>query len=398
MMHCNLRRAAWTATAMGAAVLWTALTNQPAQCDSWLFPRRASSCETCGPMPAQEVVSKPTTSATDKPAETPKKPEPAVANALTDASLTTERSAATGGEQLGFATPNMIGDVLIGGTGGFRRDRSQRDFNLPSTSRNFKIADNQNVEPQDRLILNFNYYNNVNDEMNLRTGASAGTVDAHRETFGFEKTFLDRSASIAVLLPLNSLNADGGATGGGASSTALGDLTFVGKFNLLGSREGGSLLTGGLALTVPSGSGSFAGVDHVSGSFHSTLLTPWLGFLLTEGNFYIHGFSSVEVPMDTTDVTLLYNDLGIGYVVYRDGVRQGRISAVAPTLEVHVNTPMTHPGAFTAPAGVADSVTITEAVTLEFRHGSSMAIGFNQPITGLKAYDLEGIIQFNYRY
>ena len=48
------------------------------------------------------------------------------------------------------------------------------------------------------MILNFNYYNNVNDEMNLRTGASAGTVDAHRETFGFEKTFLDRSASIAV--------------------------------------------------------------------------------------------------------------------------------------------------------------------------------------------------------
>src|SRR5439155_2067059 len=125
-----------------------------------------------------------------------------------------------------------------------------------------------------------------------------------RETFGFEKSFLGHAASFGMLLPLHTLNADPGALGGGFSSTNVGDLTLFGKYVLCDSPKTGNVLSCGLVLTVPTGPAAFAGTPDVVGSFHNTTLAPWLGFVLGWEGFFVQGFSSIDVPSDTRDVTL----------------------------------------------------------------------------------------------
>lgn len=56
-----------------------------------------------------------------------------------------------------------------------------------------KVAEDNNPLPRDRVIFNYDYFNNA-----LLT---ARGVDVHRITPGFEKTFFDRNASIEVRLP-----------------------------------------------------------------------------------------------------------------------------------------------------------------------------------------------------
>lgn len=52
-----------------------------------------------------------------------------------------------------------------------------------------KIAENESPLPQDRVFLTYNYYSEVLDS------------DFHRETLGFEKTFLGGEASIGLRVP-----------------------------------------------------------------------------------------------------------------------------------------------------------------------------------------------------
>ena len=72
---------------------------------------------------------------------------------------------------------------------------------------------------------------------------------------------------------------------------------------------------------------------------------------------------------DPHDVTLLYNDIGVGYFVYRDADPDALVSSVAPTFETHVNVPLNHRGAFrfNDPAGTADVVDLTYGVNVLFR-------------------------------
>src|SRR5262249_29857955 len=55
----------------------------------------------------------------------------------------------------------------------------------------FKIADNESPRPQDRVFVNYNYFDRI-------LGTS---VDLNRETLGFEKTFLDGNASVGMRVP-----------------------------------------------------------------------------------------------------------------------------------------------------------------------------------------------------
>ena len=51
--------------------------------------------------------------------------------------------------------------------------------------------------------------------------------------------------------------------------------------------------------------------------------------------FYVQGFTSIAVPTDSVVVTALFNDIGVGYYLYRgDGERF--ITALIPTVEAHV--------------------------------------------------------------
>ena len=47
------------------------------------------------------------------------------------------------------------------------------------------------------------------------------------------------------------------------------------------------------------------------------ILQPFAGWVRTIGEkFYLHGFHSIAIPTDGRDVTVLFNDIGIGCWAY----------------------------------------------------------------------------------
>ena len=106
----------------------------------------------------------------------------------------------------------------------------------------------------------------------------------------------------------------------GGTSTSLNDLSLFTKYVLKADPATGSLLSVGLEVTLPTGPSQFAGAKYIQG-IHSTEIQPFLGYLLIRDRFYLHGFLSLSAPSSVRDVTMVYNDSGIGYFVYRSTIR-----------------------------------------------------------------------------
>ncbi len=276
----------------------------------------------------------------------------------------------------------------------------RRKVIIPSASYSFKVAENESPRPQNRFFFTFNYFNNVNDAVNSRlTGGSVGQINVYREVIGFERTFLDGNASFGLRLPINTLTAQDGATpGAGGTFTDVGDLTFVLKYALVNERD--RVFSGGLVVTVPTGPDTFADVPADVEVMHNTLLQPFIGYIFAGDSFYFHGFTSLIVPTDIDDVTILFNDFGIGYFMYRNRNSDRLVTAVTPTAEVHINTPLNHRGAFdfSDPSPTADVVNLTGGVIFELNGRSTLTFGAAVPVTGPRPFDIEGIAQFNLRY
>jgi hypothetical protein len=105
------------------------------------------------------------------------------------------------------------------------------------------------------------------------------------------------------------------------------------------------------------------------------------------------GFTSLVIPTDSRDVTLLFTDVGAGILVYKspDG------AWVAPTAEIHVTTPLNHRngnGVLTVP----DLVVLTQGVQCGLANGTSIAVGVAVPISGPRPFDWEALVQVNFRY
>jgi hypothetical protein len=269
---------------------------------------------------------------------------------------------------------------------------------IPSL-RGFKITEDEAPGPQDRVYVTFNYFNRVNEDVNRRFGGDIHNVMVYRETFGAEKTFLDGDFSLGLRVPLNSIDAESALPGVGGSSTDIGDLTFILKYALWRDRKTGDLFSVGLAVTAPTGPDSFGNLETFR-AFHNTILQPFVGYRWSSGDFFIHGFTALGTPTDTNDVTILFNDVGIGYF-FRHGQEQNPfISAVVPTFELHVNTPLNHRGALNPEdiAGAPDIVNLTTGVTFEMRQQAELAVGLVTPVTGPKPFDFEVLVQFNWRF
>jgi hypothetical protein len=222
-------------------------------------------------------------------------------------------------------------------------------------------------------------------------------VDVHTETFGFEKTFGDGRFSFGMEMPL--VQEEPELT---PHSDGFGDLSLIFKYAVLRDDESGSLLSAGLMVTVPTG------IDtHVTPLFslapvtpdivvHSTRIQPYLGYVLNSGDVYFHGFSSIDVPTDGRDVTVWFNDIGVGYWAYR-GACDGLVSSVIPTLEAHLTTPLNHRNS-------EDLITIpnildfTAGVHVGVGRSSLFTVGLCTPVTGPRPFDIEAIAQFNLRF
>jgi hypothetical protein len=259
---------------------------------------------------------------------------------------------------------------------------------LPST-RGFKIADNESPEPRDRVYFSFNFFDN------LFRGPGARGVNVYRETFGLEKTCLDGAVSVGLRMPLNTLDAPASVTGTAVTPTDVGDLSVILKSVLYRSDDCGRLVSAGLAITAPTGPDSFA--NDGSRTFHETTLQPFAAFLCARGDFYFQGFSAIDVPTDSHDVTLWFNDLGVGYFLYRACDCDRFLTAVAPTLETHVNTPLNHRNRSDL-AHTPDIVDLTAGVNLEFMQRTRLAVGVVAPVTGPKPFDVEVVVQLRCRF
>ena len=111
---------------------------------------------------------------------------------------------------------------------------------------------------------------------------------------------------------------------------------------------------------------------------------------------------SADIRRDFSDsqVTEMFNDVGIGYFLLRDPDPSRFLTAVAPTFEVHVNSPLNHHG-FDNPnelAGTPTVVNLTYGLNLEFCRNSLLTFGFVTPVTGPRPFDYEALVLFNFRF
>jgi hypothetical protein len=270
---------------------------------------------------------------------------------------------------------------------------------LPAVQQ-LKVSENQSPAPQDRIYTTFNYFNNLNSVRNNELGAGINHIQVYRYVVGFEKTFLDGRASAGMRLPIDSLSSTSRFPGYGGTSTAVADLAAIFKYAFYQNRDTGSLASAGLMLSFPTGPNRFAGARGFN-AFRDTSLTPYLGFVMNRDALYIQGFSSLEIPTDQNQATVLYNDLGVGYFVYRAPDSDRLITGIAPTFEVHVNTPLSHRG-FGGPGnalnGLYDVVDLTLGSNFLLGKRGVLTLGIVDPVTGPRPFSLEAIAQFNIRF
>jgi hypothetical protein len=418
--------------------------------------RKPGPCPCPSPCPAPALMPVPEAKKEPEKKEPEKMPEakrePVEAPAIPEPTLAPEQFAAVGGETV--AVPNMIGDLLapscarrcVTRVATFNASNiaarqtitvnTTSCFFVPAASHTFKIGDDGNVMPQDRIFFDFNYYSDVNGAINRQqpsstsigtsstgivvnqTGNAAGTSEVYREVFGLEKTFLGGLASVEMRLPLNMLRSTAGADNTqfnpfvpgatqigdvnptlGGTWVDIGDLTFVLKGLLWANRETGSGISTGLAVTLPTSSSSFAGISSVEGDeFNGTVIEPFFGYLYCSGNFWFQGFFAVDVPVRSDDFILMYNDIGAGYFIYRSRDTNRILTGIAPTVELHINTPLNHEKGTDCPIDIHTWVDLTTGFTCEFFRRSTLALGISTPVTGPRPYDIEAIAQLNIRF
>ena len=280
----------------------------------------------------------------------------------------------------------------------------------------FKVADNASPRPQDRVFMTYNYFDDIqgpgaapipginNTQSTTIAGPGGSTTttsttasvaglsrltsDLNREVFGFEKTFLDGNASIEMRAPV--FQQSSSINGFGAED--VGDLTIIGKYAFINDRTTGNVLSGGLAVTAPTG----PRIPLPDGNLHSTLLQPWLGYIWNADSFFVHAFHSVVVPTDPRDVTLLFNDIGVNYWLYRNNSNR-ILNFIVPMAEVHVTTPLDHRDANSA-VYVPDIVVLTGGVHFGLFRNTTLSLGVATPVTGPRVYNVEGFVQLNWRF
>jgi hypothetical protein len=265
----------------------------------------------------------------------------------------------------------------------------------------FKIADNESPLAQDRVFVNYDFFDSVK-------GSGTPSFDVHRETIGFEKTFFESAASFGLRLPFFQTPGDGGVDRSG-----IGDLSAIFKYNLLANGDSGccgngggnygcgnhgcghaqDALSTGLVITAPTG----RDIRTSDGNINPTLIQPFVGFLRNSNGVFVEGFSSVVIPTESSLPVVLFNDLGVGY---RYSLSQGDyVTAISPVLEAHLTTPLNHRGTSSSELITApDIFVMTAGLHLDLSEYSRLSIGLAVPFTGPKPYDLETLTQLNIRF
>jgi hypothetical protein len=221
-------------------------------------------------------------------------------------------------------------------------------------------------------------------------------MKAYRYIFGFEKTFNEGMGSIGLRFPIDTLSASSQIPNLGKTSTAVGDLSVILKYILAENKRTGSLVSTGLMISTPTGPHNFANANYLQ-NIHTTTFQPYLGYICNWRRLYFQGFSVLSAPVNFNDVTFLFNDIGVGYFLYRSPDPRRFITAIAPTFEVHVNTPLNHRDVFNPfdRAGTPDVVDLTYGLNVGFYGSSVLTLAFINPVTSPKPFDYEATVFLN---
>jgi hypothetical protein len=207
--------------------------------------------------------------------------------------------------------------------------------------------------------------------------------------------------SVGIRLPIDNVYARSSVPNitQGGNATSTGDLTVYIKHIFAINRETGSVASGGIAISPQTGPNSFANATYLAKS-NTTTFQPFFAYLFRRDRFYLQGFFALDVPVDPAQPTLIYNDIGMGYFVYRDDTYTNFITGIAPTVEIHVNSPMNHSGAYNRSDnnGTPDIVNITTGLNTRFRQNSVLTMGVITPVTGPHPFTVEATILFNYYF
>jgi hypothetical protein len=254
----------------------------------------------------------------------------------------------------------------------------QTTVRLPIAGRynGVSVVDWGNPIPRNQAYFGYNSYSNVGASLNPGLGGS----DLQRQTAGLETTIFN-NASVGIRIPFVQQY---GPTG--FANQEVGDLTVILKYAAFYNPQTGNAVTGGLAVTAPTGGGSALLLDGTTAP-HSWLLQPWAGFVTMFGRGYVQGISNLIVPTDSRDITLWGNSLGLGYWAYRNP--NGLLTGITPTAEIHVRTPLNDRD----PNGniyVMDQVNVTAGA--HFRFNRAVISGaVVVPLVGPKPFDIEAI-------
>ncbi len=294
--------------------------------------------------------------------------------------------------------PNVFGDLIgisgirnvtfPGRNGATPTVRAVRGLPLSGQYNGFKITDNESPRPVDRVYFSYNNYANVGGS---QVGPGIGSITVNRELVGFEKTFLSGDASIGLRLPFIQINGFSEI-----QSQVVGDLSIIAKFAWINDRQTGNVFSTGLVVTAPTGGGD-SNILLADGSLapHSTLFQPWAGWIYNWRDLYFQGFSSVVVPSDSRDPSILFNSIAMGYWLYRSN-NDRFLQGFVPTVEVHVNTPLNHDN----PNDVIffeNQVNLTTGAYVVFPRmtlGGAVCI----PLVGPKPYSIEAMASMNFRF
>lgn len=301
------------------------------------------------------------------------------------------------------SAPNMIGDLTS--SGGYILSSSTDALStipIAGGDRRFKISENMSPLPRDRVYYAFNGFQQAARTFDGRE------IDVNRHTFGAEKTFLDRTASVEFRMPIiqgasavqtfdfNQQN-DGGVE--------FGNMTIIPKMLL---SEGDShIISAGLGINLPTarqGTLAFPGNSiqpFLTIENQSVHLSPFLGLLLLPGsNTYIISFAQVDFDTAGNNVSdqagnigvyqdqnLFHFDIAVGRYLYRND--SARLTGIAAQFEVHYTSTLQDSddidfggGRIFNPYNRLDLLMLTGGFNFQFFNSSWLTVGCAVPVRG----------------
>jgi len=370
---------------------------------------------------------------TPRPVAPARTPEAAAAS---QTAIPPEAMAGSYGAATGPATavPNMIGDSYDGSIGGFGGMKftssslgiSEASVGLAGGSRRFKIAEDESPIPTDRVIFDYNHFQNPLVDIN------GTTRNLDRFTFGLEKTFGDGLWSLEFRVPFaTDYNSTQSTVGGPLSATEFGDMALVARRALI-SREH-FVLAAGLGMVFPTGpdwkitdaTGTVVNVWNEAVHLDPFVGAAWcpgdrLFFLFfAQLDFDTHGDTvlarSMGGTLDKVDVfheqNLVMLDFNMGYWLYRNPCAC-RLTGIAPIVEVHYTStlqdmdsvtvayPYPYPFTIGPPTGTTgrrDILDLTAGIHFQIGSCSTFRVAAVVPLTTgeNREFDCEVLAQFN---